>query len=111
MSFLILNILSCYTINENLKLNECLPKWKNLTTGISDYLENLDDQSLKSTKITLCKYFNPDGFTLRTDNYIKKLLDKKLLLSIIPPKRKADKLKEGFIEVTTLSNGFILMLK
>ena len=111
LSFLILNILSCYTINEKLKLNECLPKWNNVTTGISDYLENLDDKPLKATKIILCKYFNPDSFTLRTDNYKKNLLDKKMLLSKIPPKRKADKLKEGFIEISTLSNGFILMLK
>ena len=111
LPFFVLNVLSYYTINENIELNECLPKLKNLTVGISDYLENLDDQPLKSTKITLCKYFNPDSFTLRTDNYIEKLLDKKLLLLKIPPKRKADKLNEGFVEISTLSNGFILMLK
>ena len=111
LSFLVLNILSYYTINENIELNECLPKWKNLTVGISDYLENLDNQPLKSTNIRLCKYFNPDGFTLRTDNYVHKLLDKKLLISKVLPKRKIDKLKEGFVEITTLSNGFILMLK
>jgi hypothetical protein len=49
LSFILLSVLSCYTIKEKLKLNECFPKWKNITVGISAYLENIDDQPLKST--------------------------------------------------------------
>jgi hypothetical protein len=96
LTFFVLNILSYYTVNENIELHECSSKWKNLTVGISDYLENIENQHLKSTKITLCKYFNPDGFTLRTDNYKTNLLDKKLSLSKIPSQRRTDKLNEGF---------------
>ena len=103
LSFFVLNILSYYTIKENIELNEYLPKWKNLTVGVSDYLENLDEQPLKATKIDLCKYFNPDGFTLRTDNYKKNLLDKKLLLSKIPPKRRTAKFKRRIYR----SNNFV----
>jgi hypothetical protein len=39
------------------------------------------------------------------------LKNKKLLISKIAPKRKSDKLKEGFVEITNLPGGFILMLK
>lgn len=103
--------LSSYTIKEKLELTDCIPKWENRTIGISDYLEDLDGQPLKPTHIIVCKYFNPDGFTHRTANYTEELKNKKLLISKIPPKRKPDKLKEGFMEVTTLSSGFTLMLK
>jgi hypothetical protein len=59
----------------------------------------------------VCKYFNPDGFTQRTANYTKDLENKKMMIAKIPPRRKPDKLKEGFREITTLPGGFILMLK
>lgn len=111
LPFIVINVLSTYTIKEKLELTDCIPKWENLTVWISDYLEDLDGQPLKPTNIIVCKYFNPDGFTQRTANYTEELENKKLLISKIPPRRKSDKLNEGFVEITTLPSGFILMLK
>jgi hypothetical protein len=109
--FIVLNVLASYTIKEKLELIDCIPKWENLTVGISGYLEELDDLPLKPNNVMVCKYFNPDGFTHRFANYTEELENKKLLIAKTPPRRKPDKLKEGFKEITTLPSGFILMLK
>lgn len=79
LPFIVINVLSSYTIKEKLELTGCISKWENLTVGISDYLEDLDSQALKLTNIIICKYFNSDGFIQRTANYTEEL--KKLLIS------------------------------
>lgn len=110
LPFIVLNFLSYYTIAEYITLDQCFPKWKNLTIRISKYLENIDDLELKPNNIILCKYFHPNDCVQRRDNYKTDLLYKMLLVTI-PAKRREGKLKEGFIEITTLSNGLIIMIK
>jgi hypothetical protein len=94
LPFIVLNVLSSYTIKEKLDLTDCIPKWENLTVRVSDYFKDFDGQPLKGTSIMVCEHFNLDGFTHRTANYTKELENKKLLISKIPPIRKLDKLKK-----------------
>lgn len=51
LPFIVINVLSSYTIKEKLDLSDCIPKWENLTVGISDYLEELDGLPLKPNNV------------------------------------------------------------
>lgn len=111
MPFIILNILSYHTTKEALSLSDCIPKWRNMTIRISMYLGNQDSSPLKSNTISIAKSLNPDGFTLRTDNYSDELPNRKISLLKVVPKRKGEKVKEGWEEIMTLPNKYILLCK
>ena len=51
LPFIVINVLSSYTIKEKLDLSDCIPKWENLTVGISEYLEELDGLPLKPNNV------------------------------------------------------------
>jgi hypothetical protein len=82
-----------------------------MTVRISMYLENQDGNPLKSNNIRIAKSLNPDGFTLRTDNYSDELPNRKISLLKVVPKRKDEKVNEGWEEIVTLPNKYILLCK
>jgi hypothetical protein len=109
--FVILNYLSFHTIKEPLLLSDCTPKWKNLTVRISMYLENQDNNSLKTNHIRVAKSLNPGSFTFRTDNYANELLDMKIYLLKVTLRRKREKIKAGWNEIVAFPDHHTLLYK
>lgn len=76
--FFVLNLLASFNNLQTLSLKDYIPKWKNWTTKISEFLENKNNQPLKADNITLFKNTNPDGFETRTDNVLSSIYSKKI---------------------------------
>jgi hypothetical protein len=108
---LILNFLAYTSGLQTNPLGYYIPRWKNWTVKISDFLENKDNQPLKPNNIMLAKRMHPTGFDIRTDNVLPSIYSKVITYCTELPKYAADKEKEGWELIGKTQKGFSILVR
>lgn len=112
LPFLFLNMLAYFNGQQISQLiNDYIPRWKNWTLKISDFLEGKDDQPLKTDNITLATRMYPGGFEIRTDNILPSIYSRSISYCLELPRHVSAKEKQGWELIGRTPKGFAILIR